>query len=257
MHSRRGADPPLRYQPARPAPAARLLPRFHDARTNKPTAAVPLSCERNLSVAWSLDGLSLVVACSSDDLVVVDTRKMRKQKQWAVQGHVKVGGAMGGAGARQGGGAGWWLGGAVEGHGRADVMVLARPKHMAARGPSPPVFLDLRRPAASAATLPIGTFPAAARGALGAHPGARDDGAGRRQRAHQPAAAPGQPAVAAAGARQPRQLHRLLAGLQVRRAGACRGAALFPGSLPGSGGNTRVAGTWHVASVECKRASTG
>lgn len=64
--------------------------RFHDARTNKPTAAVPLSCERNLSVAWSLDGLSLVVACSSDDLVVVDTRKMRKQKQWAVQGHVKL-----------------------------------------------------------------------------------------------------------------------------------------------------------------------
>ncbi|KAG2484461.1 hypothetical protein HYH03_016697 [Edaphochlamys debaryana] len=64
--------------------------RFHDARTNKQTAAVPLSNEKNQVLSWSLDGVSLVVATSSGELVFVDTRKMRRQRVWGVPGHTKL-----------------------------------------------------------------------------------------------------------------------------------------------------------------------
>ncbi|PNW75804.1 hypothetical protein CHLRE_12g559850v5 [Chlamydomonas reinhardtii] len=64
--------------------------RFHDARTNKQTAAVALSNEKNQCLSWSPDGFMLVVTTSSDELVFIDTRKMRKQRQWSMTGHMKM-----------------------------------------------------------------------------------------------------------------------------------------------------------------------
>ncbi|KXZ44010.1 hypothetical protein GPECTOR_75g734 [Gonium pectorale] len=64
--------------------------RFHDARTNKQTAAVPLSNEKNLVLSWAPDGSQLVVSCSSDELVFIDIRRMRKQRQWGLSGHTKL-----------------------------------------------------------------------------------------------------------------------------------------------------------------------
>lgn len=51
-------------------------------------------------LSWSPDGFMLVVTTSSDELVFIDTRKMRKQRQWSMTGHMKVGGWEGG---REGG----------------------------------------------------------------------------------------------------------------------------------------------------------
>ncbi|GIL45328.1 hypothetical protein Vafri_2592 [Volvox africanus] len=64
--------------------------RFHDARTNKQTAAVQLGNEKNLVLSWSLDGLSVVVTCSNDEIAFVDTRKMRRSRQWGLSGHTKL-----------------------------------------------------------------------------------------------------------------------------------------------------------------------
>lgn len=60
--------------------------RFHDARANKQTAAVSLS-DRSMAFSWAPDGNSLVVVTYSNDLVFIDTRKMKKHKQWSQTGH--------------------------------------------------------------------------------------------------------------------------------------------------------------------------